>query len=98
MNWLLKATVTVALALAILVGVACECSQAQTGGMAQAGGKPKVDPREAAYQKCMMQAQAAMKAKRYADAVKAYDEALKIKPGDSAAIKGKKAAAAAAKK
>ncbi|MFO0844951.1 MAG: hypothetical protein U0797_21585 [Gemmataceae bacterium] len=38
----------------------------------------------------MAQAATAVREKKFADAVKAYDEALKLKPGDPAAIKGKK--------
>ena len=48
--------------------------------------------REGAYLGWMKQGQTAMAAKKYADAVKAYDEALKVKPGDPAGIKGKQAA------
>jgi cytochrome c-type biogenesis protein CcmH/NrfG len=48
--------------------------------------------RDAAYAAWMKQGQTAMAAKKYADAVKAFDEALKIKPGDADAIKGKRAA------
>jgi tetratricopeptide (TPR) repeat protein len=46
----------------------------------------------AAYQSWMKQGQAALNAKRWADAVKAFDQALKLRPGDGEAIKGKKAA------
>jgi tetratricopeptide (TPR) repeat protein len=53
---------------------------------------PKMKQREAAYANWMKQGDAALAAKKYADAAKAYDEALKIKPGDDAAIKGKRAA------
>ncbi len=54
--------------------------------------------RDALYDAWVKKGQEAMKAKKYADAAKAYDEALKLKPGDAAAIKGKKEADAAAKK
>src|SRR5262249_11145712 len=63
------------------------------------GKKPKPDPkgeeakkREAAYKAWMKQGDDAVKAKKYADAVKAYDNALKNKPGDLPAINAKKAA------
>jgi tetratricopeptide (TPR) repeat protein len=61
---------------------------------------PPVDPTKKAdedYRRFMKQGDDSMKAKKYLDAVVAYDEALKIKPGDAAAIKGKKAAAEARK-
>jgi tetratricopeptide (TPR) repeat protein len=45
----------------------------------------------------MKQGDDALAAKKYADAVKAYDEALKLKPGDAAAIRGKRAATDAQK-
>src|SRR5262249_35612812 len=48
--------------------------------------------REAAYQAAMKAGKAAFDLKKYADAVKAYDDALKVKPGDADAIKGKRAA------
>jgi tetratricopeptide (TPR) repeat protein len=54
--------------------------------------------RDALYDAWVKKGQEAMKAKKYADAAKAYDEALKLKPGDAAAVKGKKEADAAAKK
>src|SRR5262249_40568734 len=47
---------------------------------------------EVAYQKWMKEGDAALSAKKFAEAAKAYDEALKQKPGDPAATKGKKAA------
>jgi tetratricopeptide (TPR) repeat protein len=47
--------------------------------------------KEAAYQAAMTKARAAFAAKKFADAVKLYDEALQNKPGDKAAIDGKKA-------
>jgi tetratricopeptide (TPR) repeat protein len=48
--------------------------------------------RDAAYSTWLKQGDAALAARRYADAAKAYDEALKVKPGDAIAIKGKRAA------
>lgn len=53
--------------------------------------------KDTAYQAAMKQGKAAMDAKKFDDAVKAYDEALKVKPGDAAAIAGKKAATDAVK-
>jgi tetratricopeptide (TPR) repeat protein len=58
---------------------------------------PKPDPKQAAYDNWMKQGQVALTAKKWADALKAFDEALKIRPGDPAASKGKKTAADAAK-
>src|SRR5207302_1337626 len=54
-------------------------------------------PKTNAYEDAMKQARAAMIAKKYADAVRAYDDALKARPGDADAISGKKAALAAQK-
>jgi formylglycine-generating enzyme required for sulfatase activity len=53
--------------------------------------------READYHKWMNQGQQARDEKKWGDAVVAYQEALKIKPGDADAIKGKETAAAALK-
>jgi tetratricopeptide (TPR) repeat protein len=47
---------------------------------------------EAAYTIWMQRGQEHLKNKQNADAIKAFDEALKLKPGDAAAIKGKKEA------
>jgi tetratricopeptide (TPR) repeat protein len=72
-----------------------------TTGRAEALAKlktPPPDPKEATYQKWMKQGDAALAARKWSDARNAYDEALKIKPGEPAAIKGKKAAADALKK
>src|SRR5262245_46224854 len=54
--------------------------------------KDKDEKKEAAYKSAMTRAEAAMDAKKYADAIKAYDEALKAKPGDATATNGRKAA------
>jgi tetratricopeptide (TPR) repeat protein len=67
-------------------------SKGRAAALAGQKAPPPPDPKAAAYQSWMKQAQTAMGAKRYADAVKAYDEALKVKPGDGAAIQGKKTA------
>jgi formylglycine-generating enzyme required for sulfatase activity len=53
--------------------------------------------REAAHQKWMKQGDATLAARKFADALAAYEQALEIKPGDATAIKGKEAAAAALK-
>jgi tetratricopeptide (TPR) repeat protein len=42
---------------------------------------------KAKYDSLMTQGRTAVKAKRYADAVKAFGEALKVKPGDATALK-----------
>jgi hypothetical protein len=54
--------------------------------------------RDAAYANWMKQGNAALAQKKYAEAVKAFDEVLKLKPGDAAGIKGKKDAEAGLKK
>lgn len=51
--------------------------------------------REAAYTIWMQRGEAAMKTRKFAEAVKSYDEALKLKPGDAAAIREKREAAEA---
>src|SRR5262249_1124187 len=48
--------------------------------------------KELAYQAAMKEAKTAFDGKKWADAVKHYDEALQNKPGDKAATDGKKAA------
>jgi hypothetical protein len=45
--------------------------------------------KDAAYATAMNQGQAALKARRWADAFKAFDQALQLRPGDAAAIRGK---------
>jgi tetratricopeptide (TPR) repeat protein len=75
--------------------------KAATEGLASAEKMVKAEEakkRDAAYNSWMKQGDTALAAKKYADAAKAYDEALKIKPGDDAAIKGKRAAMEALKK
>src|SRR5262249_6697112 len=52
------------------------------------------DPAKVAYQVAMNQADDAMKARKYAEAVEACDEALKHRPGDEAAIAARKNAQA----
>lgn len=56
-----------------------------------------VQMRETAYAVHLKNGAAFLAAKKYAEAFKEYDEALKIKPGDATAINGKKMAAAALK-
>lgn len=53
---------------------------------------------QALYEAAVGKARQAMTAKRYAEAVKGYDQALQLRPGDLAAIDGKRAAAEALKK
>jgi tetratricopeptide (TPR) repeat protein len=67
-------------------------TKTRTAALAALKAPPPPDPKAVAYQNWMKQGQAAMAAKKYADAVKAYDEALKQKPSDAAAIQGKKSA------
>ena len=54
--------------------------------------------RDAAHAGWMKQGDKALAARNYADAAKAYDEALKLKPGDPASVKGKRAVEEAQKK
>lgn len=54
-------------------------------------------PDDKAYQDAIKAARAAMDAKKYAEAVEAFDRALKAKPNDEEAKKGKQAAIAALK-
>jgi tetratricopeptide (TPR) repeat protein len=75
--------------------------KAATDGLASAqklAQAEEMKKRDAAYSGWMKQADSALAAKKYADAAKMYDEALKIRPGDAAAIKGKRAAVDAQKK
>src|SRR5207244_1408415 len=54
--------------------------------------------KEAAYQAAMKSAKTAYDTKKYAEAVTHYDEALKIKPNDPAALAGRKVAVAESNK
>jgi Flp pilus assembly protein TadD len=56
------------------------------------------NPRLGAYQDWMKKARAALAAKKYAEALKGFTEALKIKPGDAEAMKGRKTASDALNK
>ena len=66
---------------------------AATRGQAQADAAY----REQAYQAWLNRGQALLAAKKHAEAAAAFDNALKARPGDKAAIAGKQAALAAAK-
>jgi len=57
---------------------------------AEARRKADEEKRHADYTRLMNQGQTALAAKRYADAVKAYDDALHVVPNDGAATKGLK--------
>lgn len=65
--------------------------KAATAGKADATKRIAMN-REAAYQAHFKNGQSLLTAKKFAEAFKAFDEALKLKPGDPAAIAGKKQA------
>jgi formylglycine-generating enzyme required for sulfatase activity len=69
----------------------------EAGLMKDMEAKAAQEKREADYLKWMRQGDAALAAKKHSDALVAYDQALKIKPGDAVASKGKETASAALK-